>query len=751
MHLKVSGDSLEPKFLVGVYLTQIKNNPQIKFKSDRVILNYSSFQLPDDNYMVLNSDRVNFHNMNFYSQNQQLQIANDTSKNQEYIVEFSNFEISNLLELVETKKEIMNGTLDGKITLENRLHNKLFNADLVISKMFISNYRVFDKVKLMASNINENRIEIHSTFLGENDELDMQGYISRVNDENYLDFNLDIKELNLIYFKTFTTDFLDDLEGSIHGGIQIQGSTASPEMNGELNFNNISVKPDYLNTTLKVNNEKLTINNNRANFNSFILSDFENNKTQIDGFVDFRNLNKPEFNLAVSSKNFRFLNTKYEDGRLYYGNVRADLNADIIGNPKQPNIDLTVSLGDNSEFHFVIPELTTASVEEKGVVRFVNQRDSLLTGIFKRESEMQDSLQTLAGIGINLSANIEIDAGMDIFIEIDPASNEELSLNGSGNLSFQKRRAETPTLSGRFEIQEGTYTLTLYEVIRRTFAIEQGSYLMWNGNIQNPVTDITTTYRVRTSPVPLISNETADFSAENTSRYSNNTPFLINLNIDGELLKPELNFQLSTPPGQSDALIQAKLAQLNQNESQLHKQVFSLLLLNSFIESTSASNRSTAYELNATARTSVSKLLTRQISSFANRYIKYVDLDVGVSSYYNRVGDQASGQTEVSLDVSKRLFNDKLKVQIGGDFNVENPNAGEQKQNLSSIAGDVIVEYRLDEDGTYRIQGFNKTEYEDFFDGEVNKTGAAFIFNKDFYHLNQLFKSDTTNKKRKNK
>jgi len=749
--LRVPGDKSDPKYILGAYLTQQNGNPKIGFISDYITLNYKNFNLPDDNYMLLTSKKAEFHNMKFSYENQQLQILNDTSEHQEYIVELSNFEISNISELVETETEIINGVLDGKVSLENREHNKLFNADVKISNMFVNDYKVFDRVNLKANNVKENRIEINSTFLGAKDELEMQGYISRVDDENYLDFDLDIKELNLIYFETFTADILEDLEGVIRGNVQIQGNSASPELNGELSFKDISVKPDYLNTTLNINNQKLTIKNNRATFNKFTLSDFENNKTEIDGFVDFRNFKKPNFNLSVSSNNFRFLNTKYREGRLYYGKVRANLSADITGNPEQPNINLTVYLGDNSEFHFVIPELTDASIEEEGVVRFVNEMDTVWTSVFKREPEIQDSLQALSGTGISLSANVEIDAGMDIYIEIDPASNEELFLNGNANLSFQKRRAETPTLSGRFEIQDGTYTLTLYEVIRRTFSIEKGSYLVWNGNVQNPVTDITTIYQVRTSPVPLISNETADFGAESTSQYSNNTPFLINLNIEGELLKPELNFQLETPPGQSDALIQAKLAQLNQNESQLHKQVFSLLLFNSFIESTSASNRSTAYELNATARTSVSKLLTRQISSFADRYVKYVDVDVGVNSYYNRVGDQSSGQTEVSLDVSKRLLNDKLKVQVGGDFNVENRNTNDQKQGNSNIAGDFVVEYKLDEDGTYRIQGFNKTEYEDFFDGEVNKTGAAFIFNKDFYKLNQLFKSDTTKNKKRQK
>ncbi|MCB2197227.1 MAG: translocation/assembly module TamB [Bacteroidetes bacterium] len=748
LELKIPGESNKTKYSLGVFLTEANKCPKMEFIPGGFILNYTKYYSPEKSYVIFKPEQLELNNVRFYSEDQSLQIKNDTVQKEEYLFELSNFSINNLTEIIETESELIEGILNGKVSVGNQEENKLFNADLIMHDVFISKYRVFNTISLKANNVQENRIEVYTKFLGDNDELELNGFLSREKDESHLDFDMQIKQLNLDYFRDFTSELFDTLSGFVHGDIKLQGNLKSPQLQAEVSVDDVKIKPDYLNTTFYIDDEKINVNNNTVLFSRFALKDYQNNVTYINGAVDFKDIGKPEFDLSVDSKNFRFLNTDYQDGRLYYGKVNANLQADITGNPAQPNVDLTVNLGDDSEFHFVIPELNNASVEEEGIVRFVDKKDTLWTGIFDRTTEVQDSLKTLRGKGINLSANIEIESGMDIYIEIDPASNEELFINGNANLSFRKRRAETPTLNGRFEIADGTYTLTLYELIRRTFTIQEGSYLMWNGNIQNPVTNITTTYQVRTSPVPLISNETAGFSAENTSKYSNNTPFLVNLNIEGNMLKPNLNFNLSTPAGQADAIVQAKLVQLNQNESQLHKQVFSLLLFNSFIESTSASNKTSTYELNATARTSVSKLLTRQISSFADRYIKYVDLDVGVNSYYNRVGDQASGQTEVSLDVSKRLLNDHLTVKLGGDFNVENRSSERQNQNLSNIAGDVIIEYRIDDDGTYRIQGFNKTEYDDFFDGEVNKTGAAFIFNKDFYKLNQLFKSDTTKSKK---
>jgi translocation and assembly module TamB len=77
-------------------------------------------------------------------------------------------------------------------------------------------------------------------------------------------------------------------------------------------------------------------------------------------------------------------------------------------------------------------------------------------------------------------------------------------------------------------------------------------------------------------------------------------------------------------------------------------------------------------------------------------------------------------------------------VQIGGDINVEGEEA-ESTYGFNSIAGDVVVEYKLNRAGNYILQGFSKNEYEDIIYGEITKTGVSFIFNKEFFYLKNLF------------
>ncbi|MFW6222095.1 MAG: translocation/assembly module TamB domain-containing protein, partial [Bacteroidota bacterium] len=119
------------------------------------------------------------------------------------------------------------------------------------------------------------------------------------------------------------------------------------------------------------------------------------------------------------------------------------------------------------------------------------------------------------------------------------------------------------------------------------------------------------------------------------------------------------------------------------------------------------------------------------------QYLQGVDLNVDVESYANRQREGETGTTEVSLDVSKAFFNERLSVQVGGNIGI-NENEQESQTDLQSTAGDFAVEYKITPDGRWRAKGFNKTEYEDVLTGEVNLTGVSLIFNRDFTSFKDL-------------
>ena len=64
------------------------------------------------------------------------------------------------------------------------------------------------------------------------------------------------------------------------------------------------------------------------------------------------------------------------------------------------------------------------------------------------------------------------------------------------------------------------------------------------------------------------------------------------------------------------------------------------------------------------------------------------------------------------------------------------------KQNSASdITGDVTVEYKLTEDGRYRLKGFRHNQYEGAIEGQLVETGVGIVYVRDFNKWKEFLKS----------
>ena len=217
-------------------------------------------------------------------------------------------------------------------------------------------------------------------------------------------------------------------------------------------------------------------------------------------------------------------------------------------------------------------------------------------------------------------------------------------------------------------------------------------------------------------------------------------PFLVNLNLKGDMLKPDVSFSLDMPANQKGALggtVYAKLNQLNQSEADLNKQVFALLILNRFIADDPLQS-SQGSDAESIARNSVSELLSQQLNRLAGNYAKGFQVNVNLQSYEDYSTGQAQGRTQLGIGISKNLFNDRLNVQVGTNVDLEGQKA--DQNSISSIVGDLSAEYKLVPQGTYRLRFYRQSEY-DILEGQIVETGFGFVFTKDYDVTRELFKN----------
>jgi translocation and assembly module TamB len=97
--------------------------------------------------------------------------------------------------------------------------------------------------------------------------------------------------------------------------------------------------------------------------------------------------------------------------------------------------------------------------------------------------------------------------------------------------------------------------------------------------------DITAIYSVRTSPEQLM-RPAGGTDQVRDERARRQLPFLVYLNLQGELMSPDISFELDMPPEHQDAFdgaLMARINAINEDESERNKQVFALLILGNFI------------------------------------------------------------------------------------------------------------------------------------------------------------------------
>jgi hypothetical protein len=281
-------------------------------------------------------------------------------------------------------------------------------------------------------------------------------------------------------------------------------------------------------------------------------------------------------------------------------------------------------------------------------------------------------------------------------------------------------------------------------VIRRDFKINDGGSITWNGTPTDAIVNITAMYTTRAAPADLLSADLGGVSSADRSVYNQLLHFNVLMNMKGQLLKPDITFQLDMADQDKNAFggtVYSKVNSLNNDPGELNKQVFALLVLGSFMPtSIGGSSDGAPSPVTSFARNSVNQILTDQLNSLSGRYIKGVDLNFGIESNDQYASSGVTQQTEVSVGVKKEFFKSRLSVQVGTSINVNNASgAVTQTNSNNNISGDFDVEYKLTKDGRYKFKAFRQNQYASIIDGLLYVTGIGFVFTRDFDTAKQLF------------
>lgn len=744
--LTVYDSASEEKYKVAGVFKSIEKNYAFRFIRDEILLNYQDWSIPNNNYLEFGPSGMRANHMVLSHGNETIQLKAGAEKDSAISVIIQRLALESLTSIAK-KDTVVSGTVDGKVSFFAARHQGAMEAALDIHKLTIKGEPVGD-LHLGVDRMQADRYRAKLTIAGADTDIDVEGaYINAENKEPALQLKANIASLSLAAVQPLFMGQVKESSGIVTGNLQIAGTTKDPEIQGELTFKNAKLKPTYLNSELSLKNETIVLKDRSLRFDDFKVLDKNNNPIQLSGKIDIPRGEEAQLNLHVKARNFLLLNTTKEDNESFYGIVRINTDTRITQGALQPHVDMDVSLGEESNFTYVVPQSSTGVMDREGKVEFVDKdaaQDPFLASI-QQDTKDQADTAVAAFKGIVLTANIELSDSETFNIVVDPITEDKLTVKGNTTLTLEIDPTGNMSLAGRYELSEGSYTFTFYKLVKREFAIEKGSTITWSGDPMNAAMDIKALYTVETSPEELLSSNTTDDSDD----YSQRIPFYVYLNIGGYLLAPDISFTLDMPEAKrsiAEGQVYAILQDINTRESDLNKQVFALLILKRFVSDNPFENDGSE-TLNNTARRSVSRLLSEQLNRLTDN-VKGIELNFDLSSYEDYSNGAAENKTQLELGISKSLFDERLVVKLSGNVNLEGESGSQD--NASDYIGDLALEYKLTKDGRLRITGFRNSDY-NMIDGELKETGIGFIYIKDYNTLSELFKANKkTSKKREN-
>ena len=137
-----------------------------------------------------------------------------------------------------------------------------------------------------------------------------------------------------------------------------------------------------------------------------------------------------------------------------------------------------------------------------------------------------------------------------------------------------------------------------------------------DGEPTSATVDVKAVYVANAAPLDLVKSQLEEVSAFERNTYLQKLPFDVQLEMEGQILRPEIKFDIVLPDKSymvsADIIrnVRTRLDQLRLDQGETNKQVFSLLLLNRFIGENPFNSTGLGPRPAVLARQSVSKLLT---------------------------------------------------------------------------------------------------------------------------------------------
>jgi len=700
----------------------------------------------------LNKDFFSINDFQLTHKDQSISIEggslNEIFKNQ-VNADLHDIRVDELMQLLKQGHLEIEGIANGQVQIQDVFGTPVMTGDVAIDT-FAMRGQTLGKVNIKAEKEQESKkILLLGDVKGEGYNISADGFIDLESPPN-LDININAQQVSVAFLEGLIGSSISNTTGYGNGKIRVHGNPKRPELHGKLFMYGAGTTINYLNTHYGAVNSDLYFEGNRIRFEDIELYDKHNNSAYLNGILNLNDFKTLSTDVSIVTDKFLFMETTRADNAYFYGTAFGSGTAEFTG--PFNNIVMNIYGTSKEGTTLSIPVTNETDVSEENFFTFINTD----ANASKDSKEAENQAISTSVLTINMNLDITPDA--EIRMIFDLQAGDIIRSRGVGDMQIKIKTNEDLAMYGNYQVVSGDYLFTLQNVVNKKFILEKGGNIDFYGNPYDAQIDINAVYNVKNTSLSELAADT-DLNLNNNANASVDTDVL--LYLSGILSEPNIDFEIDIPDARGPGMFSSaarRIEEMNNDsdKNELNRQVFGLLIFNEFLPQQSLLDDNF---IQAGITTTVSEFLSNQVTSLLSQTIQEIIPNSDLSfNWSHSEGDlvnpanlnSAETRDEIELVFTKRFFDNRVIIDISSNFDV-----GENSSNeWNTLISDVIVQYKMTDDGRYWVKLFSKTDRE-FISGTYDRAGISLFVSEEFDSFEDLvqnFKNrKTARKERKRK
>ena len=681
---------------------------RLNVTSPRSVIGYKEFSVNNDNYILIGKGRRLSANMKLQADDGAgVHVYTDDSDEdvlQNITLSVHQFELEKVFQVLPYMPHV-SGVLNGDYHMIQTEKELMFSTDMNIRDFFYERTPMGNVgTQLVYIPQEDGSHYVDGIILQNNYEVGTLTGTYNSEGAGHLDAVFHLNQFPLHYVNAFIPDQIVGLRGSGEGDLTVKGPLNRLDINGELLLDSSYIYSEPYGVSMRFGQDPVRIKNSKVLFENFEVYANNDSPLNIQGSLDFSNMDKMMLGVRMRARNFLLVDAKENPRSELYGKAYVNFFGMMQGPLSALKMRGRLDVLGNTDMTYVLREsaLTTDS-ELEDLVRFTDFSDSTAVNTVKRPDIN----------GFSMDMSIGIDEQAHVVCALNADHSNYIDLIGGGDLRMTYDPTNSLQLTGRYTLSEGEMKYSLPVIPLRTFNIQEGSYIEFTGEPMNPTLFITATERLRSS-------------VSDGSSSGRIVDFNCGVCLTQTLAKPSVEFIIEAP---EDMQIQNELNTKSLEER--GKLAVTMLASGMYLGEGGGTT-------NASMSGALASFMQSEINNITGSALRSMGLDISANM---ETSTDASGglHTDYTFKFSKRLWNNRLRLIMGGRVSTGSTAGGDNGAFFDSFS----MEYRLNKNETQYLKLFYERESYDWLEGELSEFGAGFLWRRKLDHFKDIFNFKT--------